>query len=208
MAYSLAEREKKKQQIVQKTGQLLKQGDYSEIKIIDIAEKINMAKGSVYNFFSSKEEIFLELYSQEVTKWVQEIREIFAQHDDIASCLNLLVERHCQRTLFLKLMSFLNAILEQKLPYEKALGFKLFLGNLVTQLTTEVGRTHPRVAEHLPRFLIHYNAHCIGLLQMSKKSLALKKIFSLHKELSLFNPNLESELKYFTHLYFKGLKVE
>ena len=108
MAYSEAGRQKKKQQIIEAAAELLMVKDYLQIAVREIAEELSISKGTLYNFFGSKEEIFLELYKAELENWLDELVAVFTSDQPFPQMLGDFVSRHCQRQLFVKLMACLN----------------------------------------------------------------------------------------------------
>jgi TetR/AcrR family transcriptional regulator len=209
MVYTPEQRIAKRYKIIKKITALLLKKDYAQISMNELAAKCQIGKGTIYNYFSCKEEIFLELYNLELDQWLKEVDEVFSSKAEVSEILNLLVESHVKRKLFLKLMSLLNTILEEKLPYDLAKEFKFSLLEKLTFLSKRISENFPLLdRDQAGQFLIHYTAHTVGLYFMSKQSQVIKKIFNEHKELAIFNTDLEKELKKFVFHYFFGIKTE
>jgi AcrR family transcriptional regulator len=204
MTYSDSKRNEKRNQIVTTSSKLLKSRDYKEISIKMISENLGWAKGTIYNFFKSKEEIFIALYLIELEKWLLEIEEIFSLKESPEDILDIFVERHCKRVLFIKLMSILNSVLEGSLSYEASKNFKFTLLEKLIPISQKVSLSKIMKVEEVGPFLIHYTAHVIGLYQMSNISDNLKRIFNRYPELEVFNPQFEKELKNYVQFYFYG----
>lgn len=50
----------KKEEILNATIKILQESNYHNMKISKIAEKLNIAEGTIYNYFTSKRELFVE----------------------------------------------------------------------------------------------------------------------------------------------------
>lgn len=68
------QRDIRKNNIIMSAKQLLEEKDYDEISIGQIADKADVAKGTIYIYFDSKQEIFLELMMEELKKWKEDFR--------------------------------------------------------------------------------------------------------------------------------------
>ncbi|QOR36693.1 TetR/AcrR family transcriptional regulator [Clostridium sp. 'deep sea'] len=63
-AFTEIEKAEIKQKIITVASDLFKQKPYKEVKISAITKKLGIAKGSFYNFFSSKEELLITIFSE------------------------------------------------------------------------------------------------------------------------------------------------
>lgn len=52
---------------------------FNEVNLKDIGEITSISRSSIYNYFKTKEEIFLSLLTREYKVWVVELREINEQ---------------------------------------------------------------------------------------------------------------------------------
>jgi len=71
----------KKQLIVEAAYEIFKRFGYEKTSMNDISKEANMGKGSVYYYFESKEDIFIEALEYEIHKGINHINE---QIKDIA----------------------------------------------------------------------------------------------------------------------------
>lgn len=79
---------KKSQQILASAIALFIEKGYQNTKIIDIAEAAGVGKGTVYEYFSGKEELLLMVLSNVVSKDFESVETLIAKNDD---CYNQLV---------------------------------------------------------------------------------------------------------------------
>ena len=203
MAYSEAERQHKKHQIMRAAAQMLELKDYDDVAVREIAEQLDFSKGTLYNFFSSKEEIFLELYKSELEAWLEELVEILTSKTSLPDALTTLVAKHCQRRLFTKLMACLNTVLEINLDSTLLKDFKFYLLHHVQDVAQKLAICgSPIRPEDFPEFIIHYTAHFNGIYLMGRRSPNLVKVLKTNPELKVFAPDLKLEMTSYVFRYF------
>ncbi len=103
---------------------------FKEITIKDIAEATSFSRPSIYNYFQTKEEIFLELFKREYNFWIYELEEILKNNehlskDEFAKLLSKSIEN---RKNMLKLLSMNMYDLEENSRMELLIDFKVVFG--------------------------------------------------------------------------------
>src|SRR5688572_11769799 len=73
------DKQAKREQILAAAAKLFTRMPFEDIKVERIAEACGFAKGTVYLYFPSKEELFLELYERELDAWFARTSDLFAQ---------------------------------------------------------------------------------------------------------------------------------
>lgn len=74
----------KEKDILQATIQMLRQGILpSELKVADIAEKAGIGKGTIYEYFSTKEDIIKSALEYMIVYIIQKIREVLHQEGNL-----------------------------------------------------------------------------------------------------------------------------
>ena len=61
----------RRNEIVLALEKLYKKKGFKDITIKDIAKETTFTRASIYNYYETKEEIFLDLYTKEYTKWIE-----------------------------------------------------------------------------------------------------------------------------------------
>ena len=118
---------KRKEEIVLACEKLYKSMSFKDITIKDIARETTFTRASIYNYFETKEEIFLALYEKEYVRWNKDLegmllsvnkwtKEHFA--DSIAKSLQ-------KRVMLLKLMAMNNYDMEENSRLECLTSFKV-----------------------------------------------------------------------------------
>jgi len=114
------EREFKRQLIARSARDLFLAKSYEEVTVQDIASAAEFGKGTIYQYFSSKEEILYYLIYQDMTESMENLLRDCSEQPDAYECLNIYISnQYCQymrgNRLFL---SFLRLMLEGNLKPE------------------------------------------------------------------------------------------
>lgn len=79
--------EDKRKAIIDAALQLLKKSASYEVSMSDIAARVGGSKATLYNYFSSKQEVFIELVKQSVQPELATIKSILSENDDLDTVL-------------------------------------------------------------------------------------------------------------------------
>ena len=148
------------------------EGTFSSITMNQVASQANLAKGTTYLYFQSKEELLLALLGQELEYWFDHLDGELEQtltHTP-RSLAHLIAESLQARQELIRLLSIQGGILEQNVSETAARNFK-------TQLASRAARTSI-LLEHALRLpasaglelLKVINALLIGLDQLANLS--------------------------------------
>lgn len=126
----------RKEEIVQACASLYETMSFKDITIKEIGAVTSFTRTSIYNYFQTKEEIFLALLQQEYEKWIVDLDGITAAHevmtdDELARELAKSLEK---RILLLKLMSMNHYDMEENSRIERLVEFKAAYGNSIRAL--------------------------------------------------------------------------
>lgn len=129
-ARSDAQKQQRRQAILDAAWELYRTTPYDAITIAGVAERVNLAKGTIYLYFKTKEELFLALQEQQLNAWFdtldQQLRETETQLDTQAIA-RLLSESVVAQPDFTRLLAILHPVIEQNIEHEAARAFKRFL---------------------------------------------------------------------------------
>ena len=97
----------RKNEIIEACRQLYQTKSFREITIKDIGAVTSFTRTSIYNYFESKEEIFLAMHCREYERWCTELDEILHGHKQMRAhdFADALAKSLQNRSLLLKLMS-------------------------------------------------------------------------------------------------------
>lgn len=82
----------KRSKILDVALQLFNDLGYHETKLDDIANRADIAKGTLYLYFKSKEDLFIQCMFDDSEKWLLRAREIMEEPDGIRERLRKLVD--------------------------------------------------------------------------------------------------------------------
>ena len=116
----------RKKEIVSACEKLFQTMSFREITIKEIAEETSFTRPSIYNYFETKEEIFLALFQKEYEAFAEELdllcrREDALSLDGLASALAQALEK---RSMLLKLLSMNLYDMEENSRLERLVEFK------------------------------------------------------------------------------------
>ena len=120
----------RKEEIVKACEELYKTRSFREITIKDIGEVTSFTRTSIYNYFQTKEEIFLALMQREYEDWAAHMNELAESKetmsaDEFADALAGSLEEHSQ---LLKLLAMNHYDMEENSRLERITEFKKAYG--------------------------------------------------------------------------------
>ncbi|MBE6818518.1 MAG: TetR/AcrR family transcriptional regulator [Ruminococcaceae bacterium] len=140
----------RREEIINACKQLYNTMSFKEITIKEIASYTSFTRPSIYNYFETKEEIFLAILQKEYELWVAEIESVINNNEtmtgeQVAKALASSLEN---RALLLKLMSMnhydmeANSRMERLVEFKKAYGASLTaVSRLVDKFCNDVDRS-------------------------------------------------------------------
>lgn len=125
------------QQIMDVTDRLFHEKTYHEITLSVIAEEMNLARGGLYKYVSSKEEIFLMIYLQKQNAMLKDIVRQLKNRKITPDVLSEVMSKTIYSHLdFIRYHQILNAIIETNVTIERLAEFKLKTYEQTTELFT------------------------------------------------------------------------
>lgn len=123
----------RKEEIVKACEMLYKKKSFREITIKDIGEVTSFTRTSIYNYFQTKEEIFLALMQREYEEWAGQMDSVAENNEtmsaeDFADALASSLQQHTQLLKLLAMNHYdmeQNSRLEQIVEFKKAYGASL-----------------------------------------------------------------------------------
>ncbi len=212
-AISDEEKLERRQAILVAALELLARADYQEINIASIAKKAGLAKGTIFLYFRTKEELFLQLQIGEYKSWFNDINNrirVLLQQEkqgSIDKFAKVIVSSAADHPMLIRLIPILQVTLERNIDYRTALEFKRFLLN-------ETLATGALIEQCLPflhqqdgaRFLLDLQILLVGLIQTAHPAPLVEKV--LKKEgLEVLQINFEEKLQETLTLLLSGRKA-
>ncbi len=120
----------RKEEIINACEKLYKSKSFKEISLKDIGNATSFTRTSIYNYFQTKEEIFLALLKREYELWIVDLNKIIEENaalskDEFADKLARSLEK---REQLLKIMSMNHYDMESSSRPEQLAEFKVAYG--------------------------------------------------------------------------------
>ena len=121
----------RKEEIINACEKLYQTMNFKDITLKEIGKETSFSRTSIYNYFQTKEEIFLALLKREYDLWIGQMHEATKKKetmtdDEIADVLARTLDNHQQ---LLKIMSMNHYDLEENSRMELLVDFKVSYGN-------------------------------------------------------------------------------
>lgn len=156
----------RKEEIIQACAVLYETKSFKDITIRDIGEKTSFTRTSIYNYFQTKEEIFLALLQREHEAWVADLKKMIEKNDSMSvetfakSMAHILERRQCM----LKLMSMNIYDMEVNSRLENLVAFKKVYAEAFDTLTRGLKKFFPIMTqEDLQNFLYAFFPFLFGI---------------------------------------------
>lgn len=137
----------RKEEIITACAELYQTMSFKEITIKEIGNATTFTRTSIYNYFQTKEEIFLALLQREYELWVNRLRQIRAEHEkmtgeEFADALARSLE---ERKNLLKIMSMNHYDMEENSRLERLTEFKVAYGKSLAEVRNCLDQFFPKM---------------------------------------------------------------
>ena len=147
----------RREEIISACKTLYQDMSFKDITIMKIAEYTTFSRASIYNYFETKEEIFLAILQREYELWVADLENTInttdsMTKDEIAQALALSLEK---RELLLKLMSMNHYDMEENSREERLCEFKVAYGSSLKTVDRLLQKFCPEMDEKTRREFLY-----------------------------------------------------
>ena len=120
----------RKEEIISACEQLYKTMSFKEITLKEIGNVTSFTRTSIYNYFQTKEEIFLALYTREYDRWNEDLQGILNENAKLSKkqLSEKIASSIAKREQLLKLLSMNNYDMESNSRPELLVSFKVSYG--------------------------------------------------------------------------------
>ena len=81
-------KEKKREKIIEAAAELFSHRSYHEVMMEDVAKLTDVAKGTVYNYFTSKEELYFSIMKIRMEKLINSVKEKISSESNSINSLH------------------------------------------------------------------------------------------------------------------------
>ena len=126
----------RREEIISACEKLYQTMSFKEITLKDIAGATSFTRTSIYNYFQTKEEIFLALMQKEYERWVEELNAMASDYTTMSaeSFSSMLAHSLEKRSMLLKLLSMNHFEMEENSRPECLVDFKRAYGASIEAL--------------------------------------------------------------------------
>ena len=123
----------RKEEIINACEKLYETNTFKNITMKSIGEETTFSRTSIYNYFQTKEEIFLALLKREYDKWIDALNEIYEQNSKLTkkNFAEKLAHTIEKRKKLLKLLSMNMYDMEENSRMEVLIEFKKAYGDAI-----------------------------------------------------------------------------
>lgn len=205
-ARAAQDKEKRRQNFLEAAAGLFEAGDYSSVTMSQIAAQAGLSKGTVYLYFKSKEELFLQLLVDALEEWFAQLAQglPMLQGQPVPVFAKGFVATLRARPQLTRLLSLMHLVLETHLDAASAYSFKLQLQEMMlpagAQLETVLGLAPGQGM----RLLLHTHALTIGMHQMTRTSPIVQEVVHTAPELAPLRLDFYEELERAVEVLVRG----
>lgn len=186
----------RKENILTTAAELLLTEGHNNITLATISKKTNISRPSIYNYYKSTEEIFLDLTVREYLSWKNELEDLFPRRVRRETFCKRLASSLIKQHLLIRLFSVRQFKLENKPGDEKTEHFYESIAPFFDTFTAMLNKQFPDAERSkLDMFKMQFMLYCYSVYPMSQigRCRSTKVFFG-------DVPDLEK-------IYFKGLML-
>ncbi len=138
----------RKNEIIQACASLYETMGFKDITIRDIGERTSFTRTSIYNYFQTKEEIFLALLQREYEMWTKDLRALAEKEESLSVSVfaSMLADTLEKRKCMLKLMSMNLYDMEGNSRMENLVAFKKVYASAMQAVSCCLEKFFPRTS--------------------------------------------------------------
>ena len=139
----------RREEIIRACEKLYQTMNFKDITLKEIGNEISFSRPTIYNYFQTKEEIFLALYELEYDRWNEDLEKIVEGNDllsreEVAEGISRSLEKRVQ---LLKLLSMNNYDMESNSRPECLVSFKVSYGKSIMNIRRILDKFCPDLSE-------------------------------------------------------------
>lgn len=192
----------RKEEIINACEKLYESNNFKDITIKSIGEETTFSRTSIYNYFQTKEEIFLALLKREYEKWIDDLNEMYEENSELEKeeFADKLANTVAKRKNLLKLLSMNMYDMEENSRMEELIEFKRAYGIAIKTVRKCVDKFFSKLSnEEKDEFIFLFFPLMYGIYPYAevtkKQKEAMKKADVPFKYLSIYEITYKGILK-------------
>ena len=156
----------RREEIITACEQLYQTMSFREITLMEIGNITSFSRPTIYNYFETKEEIFLALFKREYDRWNEQLTGILDHHERLtkAQLADLIAQSLTERLQLLKLLAMNNYDMEANSRQEFLTMFKQSYGGSMDRMRMLLEKFCPDMSTaEIQRFLYTFFPFMFGI---------------------------------------------
>lgn len=191
----------RKEEIIKACEKLYEKYNFKDISIKLISELTSFSRPSIYNYFETKEEIFLALFQKEYEKWYFDIEKIRTENEKLTKEEFAIALAHTieNKERLLKLLSMNMYDLEENSRLERLIEFKRAYGNAVHAIKLCLNKFFKEMSEdEVMDFLYSFFPFMFGIYPYA--------VVTEKQEKAMKEANIDYKYHSIYEIAYKGIK--
>ena len=163
--------EKRREEIINACEQLYQTMSFKEITLKEIGNVTSFSRSTIYNYFQTREEIFLALFEREYDRWNEDLEMILEENVSLtkAQVAEKIAHSLEKREQLLKLLSMNNYDMEANSRLELLTTFKAAYGKSMANIRSILSKFCPEIgSEELENFIYVFYPFMFGIYPYAK----------------------------------------
>ena len=156
----------RREEIINACEKLYHTMSFKEITLKEIGTMLPFSRPTIYNYFQTKEEIFLALFEREYVRWNADLTDILNGHDALSprQLAESIAQSLAKRTQLLKLLAMNNFDMEANSRVEILTSFKTAYGESLRLMRALLQKYRPEMNDAaIQRFLYIFFPFMFGI---------------------------------------------
>jgi len=156
----------RREEVINACEQLYQTMSFREITLKEIGELVPFSRPTIYNYFQTKEEIFLALFEREYDRWNEDLTAILGERENLTGpeLADRIAKSLTRREQLLKLLSMNNYDMEANSREELLTTFKTAYGRSMELMRMLLQKNCPGMSEaEIQRFIYIFYPFMFGI---------------------------------------------
>lgn len=141
----------RREEIINACEKLYQKLSFKDITLKEIGKVTSFSRPTIYNYFETKEEIFLALYEREYVRWNEELLSIYNYNDKLNpdKLADKISTSLANRKQLLKLLAMNNYDMEANSREELLISFKVAYGESINNVKKILKKFCPKMTDDM-----------------------------------------------------------
>ena len=170
---------------------------FQQLTMNDLAHQVGLAKGTLYLYFATKEDLFLAMLEERFWAWLEQVERALLRgpKNDPGAVAAAFVETLGVEPDLSPLLLLLEPVLEHNVDHQSVLEFKRRMLGAMLRVARAIESCLPRLSGRGMETLIRIRAYMTGIQQMVSSPPSVVAAIAIDSDLSVFELDLTHELR-------------